>query len=175
MQRSFAKSSEFRVGVFCNSTQARIRRGRWRTYGMDQLASASALIDKCRPERPVRGLRPHAAGRAARWFLDKFPGDVAYVWHAQGKVERDVDRMLREGIPSALVDELVKGSCRDAASRSCLDLVKASFSNGGSCDLSRPRIDAALSALRVDASYPQELREAWRRLASSCPDRQSPL
>jgi len=100
---------------------------------------------------------------------------VAYVWHAQGKVERDVDRMLREGIPSALVDELVKGSCRDAASRSCLDLVKASFSNGGSCDLSRPRIDAALSALRVDASYPQELREAWRRLASSCPDRQSPL
>jgi ornithine decarboxylase len=86
MQRSFAKSSEFRVGVFCNSTQARIRRGRWRTYGMDQLASASALIDKCRPERPVRGLRPHAAGRAARWFLDKFPGDVAYAYKANSSV-----------------------------------------------------------------------------------------
>jgi ornithine decarboxylase len=53
---------------------------------MDQLASASALIDKCRPERPVRGLRPHAAGRAARWFLDKFPGDVAYAYKANSSV-----------------------------------------------------------------------------------------
>jgi hypothetical protein len=99
---------------------------------------------------------------------------AAYVWHAEGKVERDVDRMLREDIPSALVDELVKGSCRDSASRSCLDLVKASFSNGGSCDLSRPRIDAALSALRANASYPQELREAWQHLASSCQESGSP-
>ena len=53
---------------------------------MDKLASASALIDKCRPERPVRGLRPHAAGRAARWFLDKFPGDVAYAYKANSSV-----------------------------------------------------------------------------------------
>jgi ornithine decarboxylase len=53
---------------------------------MDKLASASALIDKCRPERPVRGLRPHAAGRAARWFLEKFPGDVAYAYKANSSV-----------------------------------------------------------------------------------------
>jgi ornithine decarboxylase len=53
---------------------------------MEKLSSAAALIDKCRPERPVRGLRPHAAGRAARWFLDNFPGDVAYAYKANSSV-----------------------------------------------------------------------------------------
>jgi ornithine decarboxylase len=53
---------------------------------MEKLFSAAALIDKCRPERPVRGLRPHAAGRAARWFLEKFPGDVAYAYKANSSV-----------------------------------------------------------------------------------------
>lgn len=53
---------------------------------MEKLSSASALIDRCRPERPVRGLRPHAAGRAARWFLEKFPGDVAYAYKANNSV-----------------------------------------------------------------------------------------
>jgi ornithine decarboxylase len=53
---------------------------------MEKLASAAALIEQRRPERPVRGLRPHAAGRAARWFLDKFPGDVAYAYKANNSV-----------------------------------------------------------------------------------------
>lgn len=53
---------------------------------MEKLPSAAALINKCRPERPVRGLRPHAAGRAARWFLDSFPGDVAYAYKANNSV-----------------------------------------------------------------------------------------
>ncbi|HEX9881139.1 MAG TPA: type III PLP-dependent enzyme [Hyphomicrobium sp.] len=53
---------------------------------MEKLSSAAALIEKCRPERPVRGLRPHAAGRAAQWFLDKFPGDVAYAYKANNSV-----------------------------------------------------------------------------------------
>ncbi len=53
---------------------------------MEKLASAAALIGKIRPERPVRGLRPHAAGRAARWFLEKFPGDVAYAYKANNSV-----------------------------------------------------------------------------------------
>ena len=34
----------------------------------------------------MRGLRPHAAGRAARWFLDNFPGDVAYAYKANNSV-----------------------------------------------------------------------------------------
>ncbi len=53
---------------------------------MEKLSSATALIDKCRPEQPVRGLRPLAAGRAAKWFLEKFPGDVAYAYKANNSV-----------------------------------------------------------------------------------------
>ncbi len=53
---------------------------------MEKLSSAAALIDTRRPERPVRGLRPHAAGRAARWFLENFPGDVAYAYKANSSV-----------------------------------------------------------------------------------------
>ena len=93
---------------------------------------------------------------------------VAYIWHARGKASRDVDRVLREEVPKALVEDYVRASCRDPASASCLDLVKASFSNGGSCDLSRPRIDAALSALQARASHGQELRDAWQRLSHAC-------
>src|SRR5690606_10692866 len=33
-------------------------------------------------EKPIIGLRPHAAGRAARWFLANFRGDVAYAYKA---------------------------------------------------------------------------------------------
>ena len=45
---------------------------------MDRYASARELVDERRPDRPTFGLRPHAAGQAARWFLDNFSGDVAY-------------------------------------------------------------------------------------------------
>jgi ornithine decarboxylase len=45
---------------------------------MERFASADALVLARKPERPTFGLRPHAAARAARWFHDHFPGDVAY-------------------------------------------------------------------------------------------------
>ncbi|MGB6906244.1 MAG: type III PLP-dependent enzyme [Methyloceanibacter sp.] len=45
---------------------------------MDVFTSAAELIRHHRPERPVLGLRPHAAARAARWFLANFPGKVLY-------------------------------------------------------------------------------------------------
>lgn len=53
---------------------------------MEKLASAAALIRSRRPEKPVFGLRPHAAGRAARWFIDNFDGDVAYAYKANSSV-----------------------------------------------------------------------------------------
>jgi ornithine decarboxylase len=49
---------------------------------MDRYTSASALIGAAKPDKPVIGLRPHAAGRAAQWFLQHFPGDVAYAYKA---------------------------------------------------------------------------------------------
>lgn len=45
---------------------------------MDVFTSAAELIRHHRPERPVLGLRPHAAARAARWFIANFPGRVLY-------------------------------------------------------------------------------------------------
>ena len=53
---------------------------------MERFPSASALIGAQKPDRPVIGLRPHAAGRAARWFLENFPGDVAYAYKANSSV-----------------------------------------------------------------------------------------
>ena len=43
-------------------------------------------ISAWKPDRPVIGLRPHAAGKAARWFLQHFPGDVAYAYKANSSV-----------------------------------------------------------------------------------------
>jgi ornithine decarboxylase len=45
---------------------------------MDVFTSAAELLRHHRPERPVLCLRPHAASRAARWFLANFPGEVLY-------------------------------------------------------------------------------------------------
>ena len=45
---------------------------------MDVFTSAAELLRHHRPERPVLALRPHAATRAARWFLANFPGRVLY-------------------------------------------------------------------------------------------------
>lgn len=53
---------------------------------MDTFASAAALIAVRKPERPVVCFRPHAAGRAARWFIENFPGDVAYAYKANSSV-----------------------------------------------------------------------------------------
>ena len=53
---------------------------------MERFPAASALIGAWRPDRPVIGLRPHAAGMAARWFLQHFPGDVAYAYKANSSV-----------------------------------------------------------------------------------------
>ncbi|NJO22037.1 MAG: type III PLP-dependent enzyme [Sphingomonadales bacterium] len=53
---------------------------------MDTFASAAALIAAKKPEKPVVCFRPHAAGRAARFFLNNFPGDVAYAYKANSSV-----------------------------------------------------------------------------------------
>ena len=53
---------------------------------LDTFPNASALIAARRPEQPVVGFRPHAAGVAARWFLKHFPGDVAYAYKANSSV-----------------------------------------------------------------------------------------
>lgn len=53
---------------------------------MERFPSAAALVAAKQPERPVLASRPHAAARAARWFLEHFPGDVAYAYKANSSV-----------------------------------------------------------------------------------------
>jgi len=53
---------------------------------MDRFANAHEFVTVKRPERAAFGLRPHAAGRAARWFLDNFSGEVAYAYKANSSV-----------------------------------------------------------------------------------------
>ena len=53
---------------------------------MERFPSAAALIAHSKPDRPVLAARPHAAGRAARWFLENFPGEVAYAYKANSSV-----------------------------------------------------------------------------------------
>jgi ornithine decarboxylase len=53
---------------------------------MRRFPSASALIGATKPDIPVIGVRPHAAARAARWFIENFPGDVAYAYKANSSV-----------------------------------------------------------------------------------------
>jgi ornithine decarboxylase len=49
---------------------------------MEKFASAAHFLSSCKPERPVLAARPHAAARAARFFLDHVPGQVAYAYKA---------------------------------------------------------------------------------------------
>ena len=53
---------------------------------MDRYASARAFLNARKPDKAVFGLRPQAAGRAARWFLENFPGEVAYAYKANSSV-----------------------------------------------------------------------------------------
>lgn len=45
---------------------------------MDNYRCAADLIRLHQPERPVLAFRPHAVERAARWFLQNFPGKCLY-------------------------------------------------------------------------------------------------
>ncbi len=53
---------------------------------MERFASAAELVAARKPERPVLCARPHAAARAARWFVENFHGDVAYAYKANSSV-----------------------------------------------------------------------------------------
>lgn len=53
---------------------------------MEKFSSAADFVAKRKPVLPVLAARPHAAATAARWFLNNFPGDVAYAYKANASV-----------------------------------------------------------------------------------------
>ena len=74
---------------------------------MDVFTSAAEFLRRHRPERPVLALRPHAARRAARWFIDNFPGRVLYA--AKANDARPImDALIEAGIRGFDVASLVE-------------------------------------------------------------------
>jgi ornithine decarboxylase len=74
---------------------------------MDVFTSAAEYLRRRRPERPVLALRPHAAQRAARWFIDNFPGRVLYA--AKANDARPIlEALVEAGIRSFDVASLVE-------------------------------------------------------------------
>ena len=74
---------------------------------MDVFTSAAEFLRHRRPERPVLALRPHAAHRAATWFLANFPGRVLYAAKANDAPEI-VDALVNAGIRSFDVASVVE-------------------------------------------------------------------
>ncbi|MEX2167515.1 MAG: type III PLP-dependent enzyme [Methyloceanibacter sp.] len=74
---------------------------------MDVFTSAAELLRHRRPERPVLALRPHAAHRAAKWFLANFPGRVLYAAKANDAPEL-IDALVGAGISAFDVASLVE-------------------------------------------------------------------
>jgi ornithine decarboxylase len=74
---------------------------------MDVFTSAAELLQHRRPERPVLALRPHAARRAANWFLSNFPGRVLYAAKANDSPEV-IEALVAAGIRAFDVASLVE-------------------------------------------------------------------
>jgi ornithine decarboxylase len=74
---------------------------------MDVFTSAAELLLQRRPERPVLALRPHAAQRAAKWFLANFPGHVLYAAKANDAPQL-IDALVGAGIRAFDVSSLVE-------------------------------------------------------------------
>ncbi|MGH6865418.1 MAG: type III PLP-dependent enzyme [Methyloceanibacter sp.] len=74
---------------------------------MDVFTSAAELLRHHRPERPVLALRPHAAHRAAKWFLANFPGRVLYAAKAND-APGVLDALVEAGITAFDVASMVE-------------------------------------------------------------------
>jgi len=53
---------------------------------MERYQDALSYVTAVAPNRATFGARPHAAAKAARYFLDHFPGEVAYAYKANSSV-----------------------------------------------------------------------------------------
>src|SRR5687768_17625676 len=70
-----------RKAAFLSSTAC------WRSLELHKHHSALGLATALRPHQPVTLIRPHAAHRAARFFVEKFPGRSLYAVKANPSPE----------------------------------------------------------------------------------------
>jgi ornithine decarboxylase len=74
---------------------------------MDVFTTAAEFLRHHQPERPVLALRPHAARRAANWFLANFPGRVLYAAKAND-APAVMDALVEAGIRAFDVASMVE-------------------------------------------------------------------
>lgn len=84
---------------------------------MERRISALALVLASQPDLPVHCLRPHAALRAAKWFVRHFPGDVLYA------VKANPHPLILDAVSKAGVTSF------DVASLAELELVAKRYPN----------------------------------------------
>ncbi len=82
---------------------------------MDQFHSSQHVVRALAPSNPVLCQRPHAATRAARWFVDNFPGKTFYA------VKANPDRVMLNAIRAGGVEHF------DVASLVEVRAVRAQF------------------------------------------------
>ena len=117
---------------------------------MDIYPTPAEVLRDALVDRPVLGFRPHAAARAAKWFVDHFPGATLYAVKA-------------DDLP-AVLDTLFDAGIRHfdvASSRSC-----------ARCRNSRAD-HARHGSREVSALYSRSLSRLWR--ANFCTDSETEL
>lgn len=77
---------------------------------METYRCAADLIRLHQPERPVLAFRPHAAKRAARWFLHNFPGHCLYAVKAND-APHILDVLVASGIHEFDVASMAEIEC----------------------------------------------------------------
>src|SRR6476660_6176066 len=63
------------------------RKAHWWSLELHQFPDAKAVVSALSPDEPVILNRPHAAARAARFFVEKFPGKSLYAVKANPSPE----------------------------------------------------------------------------------------
>ena len=118
---------------------------------MDVFTSAAEFLRHRRPERPVLAVRPHAAERAASWFIANFPGRVLYAAKANDAPE--------------IIEALVKAGIRGFDVASLVEIERLAAGRGCRAVLHEPGQVAGRNRARLSRIRGEELRLRQRRRA----------
>jgi hypothetical protein len=95
---------------------------------------------------------------------------VAYIWHAQGRASREVDRMLKE-MPRAIAYEAYVKPCLDAASEECRQILLEELTNEAPCEFLVRAVQSAARALDDGRPRTPALKAAWIETRARVDDR----
>src|SRR3546814_16776644 len=93
----------------------------WGSLALHQHHSAHGLIQALSPVEPVTLVRPHAARRAARFFIERFPGTTLYAVKANPPPDL-LPLLWDSGVThsdvASIAEATGRASCRESGSKS---------------------------------------------------------